>query len=56
MPTKAREKLDVGVEPKTHDTHTVTGGLLSPIVRSLAHLKPLPSSRAALSAKGMASA
>jgi sterol desaturase/sphingolipid hydroxylase (fatty acid hydroxylase superfamily) len=51
VPTKARLKLDFGVEPKTRDAHTVTGGLLAPVVRSLAHLKPLLPSRAALGRK-----
>jgi sterol desaturase/sphingolipid hydroxylase (fatty acid hydroxylase superfamily) len=44
MPSRTREKLDFGVEPKRADAHTVTGGLISPILRAAAQLtrKPEP--------------
>lgn len=37
MPSKARQKLDFGVEPKGQDAHTVTGELIAPIMRAAAH-------------------
>lgn len=38
LPSKTRQKLDFGVEPKGQDAHTVTGGLVSPVVRAVAQL------------------
>lgn len=38
VPSKTRQKLDFGVEPKREDAHTVTGGLVSPIRRAAALL------------------
>jgi sterol desaturase/sphingolipid hydroxylase (fatty acid hydroxylase superfamily) len=38
LPTKTRQKLDFGVEPKEQAAHTVAGGLISPVVRALARL------------------
>jgi sterol desaturase/sphingolipid hydroxylase (fatty acid hydroxylase superfamily) len=41
MPSKARQKLDFGVEPKRSEAHTLSEGLVAPVYRSLAHLKAL---------------
>jgi hypothetical protein len=41
VPGKTREKLSFGVEPKSQDAHTVTGGLITPLYNALAHVKPL---------------
>jgi sterol desaturase/sphingolipid hydroxylase (fatty acid hydroxylase superfamily) len=38
MPTKTRQKLDFGVEPKEPEAHTVAGGLVTPVLRALAQL------------------
>jgi hypothetical protein len=49
VPSKARQQLEFGVEPKTRDAHTVTEGMVSPGSRSLAQLKALlPSLRRAV--------
>jgi sterol desaturase/sphingolipid hydroxylase (fatty acid hydroxylase superfamily) len=39
MPSKTRQKLDFGVEPKEQDAHTVTGGLIAPVLRAASHLR-----------------
>jgi sterol desaturase/sphingolipid hydroxylase (fatty acid hydroxylase superfamily) len=38
MPSKARQKLDFGVEPKGQDAHTVRGGLVAPVLRAASQL------------------
>jgi sterol desaturase/sphingolipid hydroxylase (fatty acid hydroxylase superfamily) len=45
VPTKAREKLTFGVEPKPENVHSVSDGLVAPLVRSMAHVRPLVSAR-----------
>ena len=44
MPSKRRQQINFGVEPKGAEAHTVTGGLVSPILRAAEHLtrKPQP--------------
>jgi sterol desaturase/sphingolipid hydroxylase (fatty acid hydroxylase superfamily) len=44
MPSKRRLKLDFGVEPKGAQAHTVSGALVSPILRAAEQLtrKPQP--------------
>ena len=42
MPSKRRQKLDFGVEPKGAEAHTVKGGLVSPILRAAEQLKGKP--------------
>jgi sterol desaturase/sphingolipid hydroxylase (fatty acid hydroxylase superfamily) len=42
MPTKTRQKLDFGVEPKGREAHTVTGGLITPVLRAASHFTPKP--------------
>jgi sterol desaturase/sphingolipid hydroxylase (fatty acid hydroxylase superfamily) len=44
MPSKKRQKLDFGVEPKGAEAHTVTGGLVSPILRAAEQLTRKPQS------------
>ncbi|HEY1543101.1 MAG TPA: sterol desaturase family protein [Xanthobacteraceae bacterium] len=39
VPSKQRQKLDFGVEPKGQDAHTVTGGLIAPVFRAASHLR-----------------
>ncbi len=41
MPSKTRQKLDFGVEPKGQEAHTVTGGLIAPW-RAALHLRHKP--------------
>jgi sterol desaturase/sphingolipid hydroxylase (fatty acid hydroxylase superfamily) len=40
VPSKRRQKLDFGVEPKTPQAHTMSDGLLGSFARSLAQLRP----------------
>jgi sterol desaturase/sphingolipid hydroxylase (fatty acid hydroxylase superfamily) len=39
VPSKARQKLDFGVEPKSSHPHTMTEGFVAPIFRSLALIR-----------------
>jgi sterol desaturase/sphingolipid hydroxylase (fatty acid hydroxylase superfamily) len=39
VPSKARQKLDFGVEPKSSHPHTMTEGFVAPVSRALAHVK-----------------
>ena len=41
MPAKEREQITFGVAPEDGDPHSVTGTLITPVIRALAHLKPL---------------
>jgi sterol desaturase/sphingolipid hydroxylase (fatty acid hydroxylase superfamily) len=48
VPSRKREKLSFGVEPKSSDAHTIIGGLITPVYNAFAHLRPLlPSGRSA---------
>jgi sterol desaturase/sphingolipid hydroxylase (fatty acid hydroxylase superfamily) len=42
MPSRTRQKLDFGVEPKGQDAHTVRGGLIAPVLHAVSHLKRKP--------------
>jgi sterol desaturase/sphingolipid hydroxylase (fatty acid hydroxylase superfamily) len=41
VPGRTREKLRFGVEPKSQDAHTATGGLVTPLYNAFSHIKPL---------------
>jgi sterol desaturase/sphingolipid hydroxylase (fatty acid hydroxylase superfamily) len=40
VPARSREKLRFGIEPKAPNVHNLTEGLLGPLVRTLARLRP----------------
>lgn len=40
LPTKARQNITFGVEPEGGDPHSVTGGLITPVLRALGQLRP----------------
>ncbi len=40
LPTKDRQKIKFGVEPEAGDPHSITGGLITPVVRALSLLRP----------------
>src|ERR1700742_67728 len=48
MPSKARQQLDFGVEPKEPAAHTVTGGLITPIVRAASRFHQRPAATGAV--------
>jgi sterol desaturase/sphingolipid hydroxylase (fatty acid hydroxylase superfamily) len=38
LPSRKRQKLDFGVEPKTRDTHTMAEGFVAPVFRALSQI------------------
>jgi sterol desaturase/sphingolipid hydroxylase (fatty acid hydroxylase superfamily) len=42
LPQQKRQKLVFGVEPGQHSPHTITGGLVTPVVRCAALMRPAP--------------
>jgi len=41
VPSRRRERLTFGVEPRSPEQHSLRGGLIAPVGDALAHLKPL---------------
>jgi sterol desaturase/sphingolipid hydroxylase (fatty acid hydroxylase superfamily) len=50
MPTRERERLNFGMEPRARSDHTATGALVLPFVRAWQRLRPAQTERPALNA------